>query len=411
MRWAEAVAPLRHRPFRHQFLAQTVSLAGTALSPVALAFGVLGARGSTADLGLVLAAYTTPMVLFMLAGGVWADRLPRQRVMMSADAVRFVTQTVLGALLVTGHAPLWSMMALQALTGTATAFFLPASIGLTTGTATPQTLQQANSLLSLTRDLAATVGPLASGVIVATVGAGWALVLDGLTFGGSVLLLSRVSLPPRPAGPEPVGFLAELRDGLREVRARSWVWVSMGYFTVFHMAIGGFLVLGPATVAARPHGAVRWGAAIAALGLGQVVGNAVALRVQPRYLLRVGRYVALLCAPVFLALASAAGLPVLLASALLLGVGVSLPDALWTTALQQHVPERAISRVVSFDMVGSLVMRPVSYGLAVAAAASFGTASTLVAGGTLVLVTTLATLLVPSVRDLSRTDAHLVAGT
>jgi hypothetical protein len=83
---------------------------------------------------------------------------------------------------------------------------------------------------------------------------------------------------------------------------------------------------------------------------------------------------------------------------------------LWTTALQQHVPERAIPRVVSFDMVGSLVMRPVSYGLAVGAAATFGTASTLVAGGTLVLVTTLATLLVPGVRDLSRTDAHLVAG-
>src|SRR5205823_4977851 len=102
-----------HASFRYQFLSRTVSLTGSALTPIAIAFGVLTATGSVADLGIVMAAYNVPMLAFVLVGGVWADRIPRQRLMISADGVRFLTQTIFGILLMAGHASLWSMVALQ----------------------------------------------------------------------------------------------------------------------------------------------------------------------------------------------------------------------------------------------------------------------------------------------------------
>src|SRR5215472_15302915 len=103
MRLAQVLTPLRHRPFRRQFLAEAISTTGTSLAPVAIAFGVLSATGSASTLGLVLLAFSVPMVVLMIAGGVWADRLPRHRVMMSADLVRFITQCVFGAMLLTHH--------------------------------------------------------------------------------------------------------------------------------------------------------------------------------------------------------------------------------------------------------------------------------------------------------------------
>ncbi|MGY0237002.1 MFS transporter [Longispora urticae] len=404
MRVTKFLEPLQNTAFRHQFLAQSTSLLGTMLAPVALAFGVLEATDSAGDLGLVLTAYTVPMLVFMLVGGVWADRLPRQRLMMIADSTRFVTQSTFGVLVLTGHAQLWSMIALQAVAGTAAAFNMPAAMGLTRDTARPEHLQQANALLSLSRDLASTVGPLIAGGIIASAGAGWALLFDGLTFAGSVYFLSRLTLPARPPGEPSAGFVAELRDGWREVSKRSWVWVSIIYFMVFNLVFAVFQVIGPVSMADKARGALSWGAVAAALAAGELLGNALALRVRPRRPLRVSRYVELLAVPVIVALGLGAPVPVLIGAALLMGIAVSFPDSLWMTALQQHVPEESISRVMSFDLMGSFVLRPVSYTAAAAAAAAFGAGHTLVAGALLLAVATLATLLLPGVRNLTRID-------
>src|SRR2546430_2730973 len=372
--------PLRHRAFRNQFLAQAVSMTGSALTPVAMAFGVLQATGSAADLGLVLAAYTVPMLVFMLAGGVWADRLPRQRMMMAADAVRCLTQTAFGVLLLAGHARLWEMVLLQAFAGTAAAFYLPASMGLTKATVPNELLQEANGLLALTRNVTFTVGPLVAGTIVAFVGAGWALVFDGLTFGGSVFFLSLLRLAARPAGPARSPFLAEVRGGWREVSRRTWVWLSIIYYMVFNLIFAGVQVLGPAAVSGRAHAALGWGAVAAALSGGELLGNALSVRIRPRRLLVASRYGELLAIPLLVALGLGAPVAELVVTGVLLGVAISFPDALWLTALQQHIPEAALSRVTSFDYLGSFVLRPVSYTVAAGAVAAFGTERALIVG-------------------------------
>ncbi len=180
---------------------------------------MLAATGSAAALGLVLTAFSIPMLVLMVVGGVWADRLPRQWLMMIANLVRAVTQTTFGILLLIDQAPLWAMMALQAVSGAAQAFAAPAVLGLTKATAPPESRQQANALLALTGDLAFIVGPLIAGALTVSVGASWALIVDGVTFLGSALLLAGLRLPPVTRTPS--DFLAELREGWRAVARRS----------------------------------------------------------------------------------------------------------------------------------------------------------------------------------------------
>ena len=402
---------LRHAPFRHQFMASSLSMVGSALTPVALALGVLQVTGSPAQLGIVLAAYSVPQVLFMLVGGVWADRLPRQRVMMGADGVRVVTQTLMGVLLVLGHTPLWSMVVLQALCGTASAFFLPASVGLVADTAPEGRRQEANALLSLTRNLTGTIGPIVASGLVVAIGAGWALVVDGLTFAASMYFLHLLTLPPRPAGQheEEPSVWRELVDGWREVSRRSWVWSSIVYAMVFNLAFATFQVLGPATLVSRDSGAWTWGLLVAGLGLGQLLGNTLALSWRPELPMFAGRLVMFGGAPILLLLGLHSPLWVLALASVVCGVAISLPDTLWDVALQEHIDGSALSRVVSFDFLGSLLLRPVGLGLAAALAGVVGTTQTLVVAGLVMLVATAVSLADPMVRHLRREPATVPA--
>jgi MFS family permease len=402
MRLARTFAPLRHPPFRRQFFAQAISMTGSSLTPVAIAFGVLGATGSAATLGLVLLAYSIPMLVFMVAGGVWADRMPRNRLMMSSNLVRFVTQSGFGVLLLSQHLPLWAMLALQIVAGTATAFASPAGLGLTAATAPAGSLQQANALLAVTGDVTGIVGPLAAGVLTVTVGAGWALVIDGVSFLGSALLLSGLRLPPVER--KRTRFVTEVVDGWREVTKRSWVWASIIHFAVYNVAFSIVVVLGPARLAGTANGALGWGAVMAGLSVGTLSGNALALRLTPRYLLRWPRVAELLIVPMIVALAFAAPVPVLVAAAFLMGVTMTFPDALWFTALQQEIPPEAISRVSAFDYLGSFALRPLGYSLA-AALVVVGARASLLALAAVFVLTTLLSLLAPGVRNLVRRPA------
>src|ERR671924_757847 len=130
MRGRRSLGALRERDFRLLFLSQSVSLLGDGVVAVALAFAVLDLTGSASDLGFVFAARTIPLVAFLLAGGVFADRLSRRAVMVAADAVRFSSQGLTAGLLISGHARIWELALLQVVHGAATAFFNPASTGL-----------------------------------------------------------------------------------------------------------------------------------------------------------------------------------------------------------------------------------------------------------------------------------------
>jgi predicted MFS family arabinose efflux permease len=399
MRFVDGVRPLRFPPFRRQFTAQAASMTGTALAPVAMTFGVLNTTGSVTALSLVLAAYAVPELALMVVGGVWADRLPQHLVMMTTDLVRFGAQTTFGLCLITGYAPLPLLMGLQAVNGVSHAFNLPSRLGLTRVTAPEGMFQQASALLAITDDGSRTIGPLLAGVLTSTVGPGWALVVDGVTYLASALLLAGLRLPRRER--EHSGFRDDLREGWTQVCKRSWLWTSIAYFFLFNLVYAVFLVLGPAQLQSRHGGALQWGIVAAVLSAGSLSGNALALRINTRYLLRWPRTMQFAAIPLIVTLAFGAPLPVLIAGAFLMGLVTAFPDALWYTAIQQEVPGPAISRVSAFDVLGSEAGRPAGYMLA-AALLKIGSATSLLAVAVVFALATAATLTVRDTRHLTR---------
>ena len=399
------LGPLEERPFRLLWLGQTLSAAGDSLVPVALAFAVLGLTGSATDLGLVLAASFVARVVFLLAGGVWADRLPRRSVMLAADLFRAAVHAAIAALLLAGNAEVWHLVVTAALNGIATAFFAPASTGVVPETITAARLQQANALMSLSRRSVAIFGPAASGLLVAAFGPGWVFALEAASFVVSAAFLAALPLTVSPPAPRQA-FVRELAEGWHEVRSRTWVWTGLVCFSVSNVAVATFFVLGPLVAARELGGATDWGLALTGGAVGGVVGGLVAIRLQPRYPLRFAFPVILLCALQLLALVPP--LPVLalaLAAALALGA-IDFANALWTTVLQERIPPRQLSRVSAYDWMVSYVFMPVGYALAGPLASGLGIDATLALAAGLCAAANLGMVAIPSVRNLPRLGTH-----
>lgn len=252
MRLPARLDVLRLRNFRNLFIGEAVSLLGDGLFPVALTFGVLDLHHSGSDVGLVLAAFALPMVLFTLVGGVWSDRLRREWVMIASDLIRFLTMAVIAALLLSGRAQIWSLALLGFVYGCGDAFFFPAYAALIQQLVPPERLQEANALRGIADGFGWFVGPSISGILVALVGAGGTLGLDASTFLVSAGFLLTLRVPALLRTRAPATFFAELRDGWREVRSRTWLWVMMlRAMLVLFVTIAPLQVLGPLAITAR----------------------------------------------------------------------------------------------------------------------------------------------------------------
>jgi MFS family permease len=398
------VGALQERDFRLLFLARSASMFGDSIAPVALAFAVLDLTGSATDLGFVMAARIVPFVVFLLVGGVWADRVPRQLLMMASDLGRFATQAVLAALLLSGNAHIWQLVVLQALHGTAGAFFRPASVGLIPQTVLPEHLQQANALLSLSFSTAGILGPVLAGALVATLGPGWAIAIDAVSFAVSAAFLVRLRLPPRARAVLRASFAVELREGWREVRTRTWLWVSIGDFMVIQfLFLPSLLVLGPLIAKQELGGATAWATIVAAVGVGSVVGDVVALRFRPRRPLAACFAAFLLATPVLVLLGGAVSTIAIAFGGALFGFGNSIGNTLWFVVLQQQIPEHALSRVSSYDEMGSAILRPVGFAAVGPIAAALGTRETVIGAAAITAATSLVCALLPSIRSI---DGH-----
>jgi MFS family permease len=398
----DLVAALGERRFRLLFAGRAVSDLGDKLVPVALAFAVLELDSSASALGLVFAARMIPLVVLVLVGGVWADRLPRNLVMLTADGIRAVSQAVAAALLISGRAEVWHLMVLMAVYGAAQAFFDPASTGLVPETVSRPRLQQANGLLQLSRSTANVIGPAIGGVLVATAGPGWAFAVDSATFVVSAAFLALLGLG-RVAREARTRFVADLVEGWREFSSRTWVWVSVTHFAFFHLLVlAPFWVLTPIVADGELGGAGAYATILSAMGVGAILGGVVALRVEPRRPLATAFVLILFEVPVYLALAAAAPVALIASLAFVGAIAFNFANTLWNTILQANIPAHALSRVSSYDWLGSLVFLPAGYMLAGPAAEAFGVSETLVFAAAWSVASTLLVLSLEPIRGVRR---------
>jgi MFS transporter len=401
MRLPRRFGPLREREFGLLYAGQAVSLLGDALVPVALAFAVLDLTGSAADLGYVFAAQILPLVVFLLAGGVWADRLPRQLVMLGSDLVRGLAQATVAFLLLTGRAELRELIALAAVYGTAEAFFRPAATGLIPLTVSAPRLQQANALLAMTMNGARVVGPVLAGALVAVANPGVALAFDAATFAVSAAFLLQL----RPAAVERTeerqSFAHELAAGWGEFRSRTWLWaIVLAASILLFGAIAPFLVLGPVISKAHYGGAAAWSLILAGFALGQVAGGGLALRWRPPRPLLVCACSNILVAPPLALLAFTAPAAAVASAALVGGAAAGVFGTLWETTMQTQIPPDRLSRVSSYDWMGSVAFLPAGFALVGPVSEAIGISTTLWCSVAIVLLTTAMMLAPRDVREL-----------
>lgn len=399
----DALSPLGDRRFAWFFAGRFISTMGSVMAPVALTFAVLDLTDSTSALGEVLAARSIPMVLFLLIGGVVADRLSRSFVMQVSHLLSTATQGMVAVLLLTGTAELWMVIVLEALNGIVSAFTFPALQGVVPLVVPRSHLQQANAMLGFSRGGLAVVGPTVAALLVITVGSGWAIAVDAMSWAVAAFCMSRLKLggAMQHTGPRS-SMVRDLKEGWTAFTALTWVWVVVVSFGVLNaIQAGALLTLGPA-IARRTIGVDGWGYLLSAEAVGLLLMTLVMLRFQLRRPVRAGMLgVAFLGGPM-LVLGLHPSLLALLPLMFLAGCGVEVFSIGWQTAIHEHIPNDVMSRVSSYDALGSFVAIPVGQLVYGPLAQVFDPSDVMLVSAIVYVVIALATLGSSSVRNLER---------
>jgi MFS family permease len=392
------LAPLQFREFRLLFAARVISLTGSAIAPIALAFGVLQATGQATDLGIVLFARQGIETLLLLFGGVLADRIDRRLVMVGGSLASCISEAAIGALFLTHTANLLLLCAFAMIDGAGDAVFFPASAGLTPSTVDPEHLQKANSLIGFARNGSSIFGAAIGGVLVAVIGPGLSIEIDSVSFLVAAVLIALLHSIPTLRTAR-TGLIAELREGWTEFRSRTWLWAIVLQFSFVNTAYAGTLfVLLPLRARELYGGAGAYGLLIAVFSVGSLCGGALMLRVQPRRPLLIATLGILAFIPEVVVLAIGAPLPAVLGAALLGGIGIEVFGVLWVTTMQREIPADRLSRVSSYDALGSLVFTPIGVAVAAPLAIAVGLTGAFWIAAALITVPTVLVLGVGDVR-------------
>jgi predicted MFS family arabinose efflux permease len=394
------LAPLRFSAFRYLAAGRFITMLGNAVAPIALAFAVLDLTGSARDLGLVVGARSLTNVVFLLVGGVVADRFPRHLVMVCSAAIAALTQGAVAFVVLDGSATVPLLMGLSAVNGMVTAFSMPASAALVPQTIPPDLIQPANALNRLGINAAMILGASLGGILVAAVGPGWGLAVDAASFALAALAFSLIRVQPVAAPRQQHHPLRDLVEGWHEFTSRTWLWTVVLGFTLLNFAHAGALgVLGP-VVANDTIGRQAWGLVLATETVGMVLGAFIALRIRVNRLLRLGVICMLGEIPLLLAMADQPALIALMPAALIAGVAFEQFGIAWESTMQRYIPGEMLARVYSYDALGSFIAIPLGQTLAGPAALAWGTRNTLLIAAALNLIAVLIMLASRDVRTL-----------
>lgn len=396
----EGLNLLRNGNFARLFAAYLITFTGSAMAPIAIAFGVLNLTGSTSDSAIVIAAPIFAQVVVLLIGGALADRTSRQWMMVGSESVAAVSQLIVAGLFLTGNATVPVLTLFMLINGVALAFNTPAATGFIPQVVERDELQAANALLGTARSSAATVGAALAGVLVAAFGAGVAIAIDGVTFALSALLV--FGIRPRAQDEAEEGTLLEdLRVGWREFVAHQWLWTVVLQFTIMVAAFEAvFGLLGPAIARLEMNGAVDWGMVMASMGVGTIIGGFVAMKLSPARPMLFAVLCCFLFAGTPAALAFVMPLYWIVAAALIGGVAGQVFAVMWYTTLHREIPSTMLSRVSAYDHLGSIALAPLGVVIGGFLFEWIGGRSTLMIAVAAIIVPTMLVLFVPGVRQL-----------
>lgn len=351
-------------PFLPYWLGQSVSALGDRVTAVALPAVVLSLGGGAPDLARLAAWSTGAQLALLLIGGVLVDRLPRRAVLLAMDAVRAVLLAVTAWFLARGNVSITALVALSAALGACSALFYPATASILPELVDGDQLVPANALRNLSHQLSGVIGPALGGTLVALGGASFALGVDALTFafGALGLFLMRPRVRAAQEGTaSPLWW--EFLEGFRLILASTWLWLTIALFALVNIFFGGLnVVVLPLYAREVLGGAQDLGWLYAAQALGAVLAALVLGRLGKVRRRGVVAYVAVVVQGLaVVGLALSASLITAMLALLVSGAGVTVFAVLWEATLQERVPNEALGRVASVDMLGSIALLPLGF--------------------------------------------------
>ena len=402
--------PLRIWDFRYLWTALSVSLFGDGLYIVAIAWQTYEIENAASALGAVFTAYSLPMVIFLLVGGVVSDRFDRRKVLITSDIIRGVAVIGMAALSLTGVIQLWHLIVLAAVYGSGQAFFGPAFGAIVPDIVPQDELVQANALDNFMRPMGERfIGPAVGGLVSEFWSPGGAFLLDGFTFAFSAFMILKMSPRSGSGARGAQSVLKEVKEGLVFVRSTPWLWATLGAAGISLLfVLGPFELLVPLLIKNRlGGGADDVGYVFAASGIGALVAAFImGQRGMPK------RHI------LFLYLGFGLGISLMWPYAFIDAVWqAALLEALawgfwsaslvvWTTLMHRLVPTHLLGRVTSLDWMVSIGLTPISFALTGPISDAIGLNATFIWSGILGGVLTFAFLLVPGVRK-SETDGSI----
>jgi MFS family permease len=214
------LTPLRASPdFRRMFVGQAISEFGTQITFVAVPFQVYDLTGSTAMVGLLALCEAIPLVFLPIVGGAIADAVERRRFLMIAQAVTAALSTALAVNAFLPAPQLWVLFAFSFLWASAYSLYSPAFRAWPARLLTPDLYTSALALEVVYYQSAALTGPVLAGVLIESLGVGWAYILDSVSYVAAILALAAMRPSPPTAERASVGW-STVRDGLRFLRGK-----------------------------------------------------------------------------------------------------------------------------------------------------------------------------------------------
>ena len=343
--WHEMTSSFRHRNYRLFFFGQLVSVIGTWMQTVAQSFLVLDLTHSGTQLGLTTAARFLPILIFGQAGGLFADRRDKRRILLVTQTASGLLAAVFAVLTDTHEIQLWSVYVLAIALGFVNVFDNPARQAFISEMVPPENLGNAVTLNSVAMNMARVFGAAVGGVLSA-IGLTLCFALNAVSFGAvllSLMVMSTAALyPARPAVKKP----GQIREGMRYVRSTPALLIPLVMIAVVGTLAWEFQVSLPLMAGVFGGGAAAYGVMASVMGVGAVAGGLVsAARARPSgralCLASIGWGIAILAAAV------APSMPLELAAMLFVGYGSITFNSMAKTVLQLAAAPEMRGRVMA----------------------------------------------------------------
>jgi MFS family permease len=381
-RWATTLRALRHRNFQLFFGGQLISLIGTWMQSVAQAWLVYSLTKSPLLLGSVGFASQFPVFLVAPFGGITADRVNRQKLVIATQTVSMILAGVLAWLTLSGRVQVWHIFALAAALGVVNAFDIPGRQAFLVDMVGKEDLMNAIALNSSMFNGARVIGPAIAGILVARIGEGWCFAANSISYIAVIvgLILMRVHSPARVSAHSPIEDIVE---GFRWVNRTKIIRALLLLIGLVSLVAMPYTVLMPIFADQILHGGARaLGILMGATGVGALFG---ALTLAAKTGVKgLGRWVTISCASLGVSLfCFSFSTSFWLSAALLLPAGYSmmLQMACSNTLIQTMVPDELRGRVMALYSMMFMGMAPFGAFFGGALAHRVGAPITVAVGG------------------------------